>query len=105
MAASLPRTMAVARLLAAVVVLMAVLGAIDAAVTDVQLFDIEGELKDGPNFMVVVSGGVLFVAAALAFKLARSEADSTSSHGPWHPIAGLFAFMGVDELCDDPRTC
>jgi hypothetical protein len=96
--ASLPKTMAAARVLGALVVLMAVLGAIDAAVTDVHLFDIEGELKDGPSLMVVVSGGVLFVAAALAFKVARSEANSTSSPAPWYLIAGLFAFMGVDEL-------
>jgi hypothetical protein len=96
--ASLPKTLATARVLGGLVVLMAVLGGFDAAVTDVHLFDIEGELKDGPTLMVVVAGGVLFVAAALAFKLARGEANSTSSPAPWYLIAGLFAFMGVDEL-------
>jgi hypothetical protein len=96
--ASLPAPAAVARLLGVLIVLMALFGAIDAAVTDIHLFDIEGELKDGPNLMVVVSGGVLFVASALAFKLARSEADSTSSPRPWYLMTGLFAFMGVDEL-------
>jgi hypothetical protein len=95
---SLPKTMAVARLLAGLVVLMAVLGAINDMVVDVQLFNIEGELKNGPNLMVLVSGGVLFVAAALAFKLARGEADSMSSPAPWYLIAVLFGFMGIDEL-------
>jgi hypothetical protein len=100
---SLPATLAVARVLAVLVVVLAVCGAIDDAATDVQLFDFEGELKDGPNLMVITSGGVLFVAAALAFKLARSEsarseADSLGSPAPWYLIAVLFVFMGIDEL-------
>jgi hypothetical protein len=84
--------------LAVLVVVLAVCGAIDDAVTDVELFDFEGELKNGPNLMVIASGGVLFVAAILAFKLARSEADSIGSPAPWYLIAVLFVFMGVDEL-------
>jgi hypothetical protein len=100
---SLPTTVAVARLLAVLVVLVAIGGAIDDGVTDVQFFDFEGELKNGPNLIVMASSAVLFVAAALAFKLARSEtarseADSIGSPAPWYLIAVLFVFMGVDEL-------
>ena len=98
MRASYPKTVAAAGVLAVLVVVLAALGAIDDSVTDVQLFDFEGELKDGPNLMVMASGGVLFVAAALAFMLARREADSPGSPAPWYLIAALFAFMGFDEL-------
>jgi hypothetical protein len=95
---SLPRTMAVARLLGGLVLLLAVLGAINDVVTEVHLFDVEGELKDGPNLMVIASGGVLFVAAALAFELGWRDNDSSRSPAPWYGIAALFAFMGIDEL-------
>jgi hypothetical protein len=93
---SLPTTAAVARLLAGLVVLMAVLGPINVLVTDVQLFAIDTELKAGLNLMVLVSGAVLFVAAALALQVARS--DLAGSPTSWNLMAFLFAFIGVDEL-------
>jgi hypothetical protein len=43
------------------------------------------------------SGGVLFVAALGALRIARDDA-MPGSRWPWRGLAALFAFMGVDEI-------
>ncbi len=77
------------------VVLLALLGAYDALISEASAFDLQKELRNGVNFPVLFSGLTLLLAAALCARLAARD---VSTRWAWVGLALLFAFMAVDEV-------
>jgi hypothetical protein len=77
--------------------LMALLGGLDYAThaSALEPFDMNGELAHGFYFPALFSAGLLLAAAVAAWSVGHG---TESLHRQWLAIAGLFAFMGVDEV-------
>jgi hypothetical protein len=81
-------------------------GAVDALVTRVPVFELDGEIDSsgdgnmgwGFRLPVIFSAGVLVWASSAALALSRIDSATPASPRLWQLLAGLFAFMGVDEL-------
>ena len=93
-------------MLGAAIAILGTLGALDSFVTPLPIFDLDREVgalaliygESGFNLFAAFSAGVLLCASVAALALRRTDAGSAGAKGLWGLLAGLFAFMSLDEL-------
>ena len=95
---ALPSARRLAAWLIGGVALLTVLGAIAQSTDSLRAFGLTRELGRGFNLPVIVSGGLLFAAAAFALACTREAASGGMGRLAWGGIAVLFTYMGLDEL-------
>lgn len=84
--------------LGAAIAALAVLGAVDAAVVDLETFDLQNELVDGFNIPVLFSGGLLLAASVLAARLALAGEQTVGRVWLWALFALIFLEASIDEV-------
>ncbi len=85
--------------LGAVIVVLGLLGGVNADVTRVPAFALQGELRDvGFNVPVLFTGGLGLLSAALAVRCASLEASRGEPAWALAILAGAFAFGAIDEM-------
>jgi hypothetical protein len=85
--------------LGAVIVVLGLLGAVNADVTRLPAFALQGELRDvGFNAPVLFTGCLGLLSAAFAVRCASLDAGRGEPSWQWAILAGAFAFGAIDEM-------